>query len=321
MSKIIDFYDSEIAESIGEHLEELRMAIIQVFLILIAGMGLCFCFYPHLFSLLTAPLKEQTNLSSPFLQKECFLVEKIQNKGEGQIAYFLSNPEARLIKSSPGVQRERADKFLIPRNGSLEIERKHQLITPLAIFSPGQGILLAFKICFLSTLVLTSPLWLAVCLKFILPGLKKGEQALIFPFLGLTFLMVGCGCLAAYYITIPFANAYLLTFNEALGVNLWGLEEYLDYTLLLLATHAAAFEIGVVLLFLVHQRILTPKLLISNRKHAIVGAFILGAILTPPDIFTQLSLASLLILIYEGAILYAKYRNKIRSLSLYPNMH
>ncbi len=90
---------------------------------------------------------------------------------------------------------------------------------------------------------------------------------------------------------------------------------YLDYTLVLFLGHAIAFEISLLLLFMVHFGVLSLELLISKRRYMIVGAFIVGAVLTPPDVPTQLMLAIPLIGIYEIAIIYGKIRRKMPYLS------
>ena len=119
---------------------------------------------------------------------------------------------------------------------------------------------------------------------------------------------VACGCAIAYCFTLPLANEYLTFFNSSIGQNAWTLNHYVNYVLFLSFGHAIAAELALLLFVLVHYRFLSPEWLISKRRYMIVVAFILGALLTPPDVLTQILLAVPLMGIYEIAILYAKWR-------------
>jgi sec-independent protein translocase protein TatC len=175
----------------------------------------------------------------------------------------------------------------------------------LLILGPLDGIAISLKVSFWTGAAITSPLWLLALMQFIAPALKTHEKKLIIPFFILSMAFIALGFCFAYYITIPLANTYLGQFNEAIGVNMWSLEHYLNYTLFLLLANGIAFE-----LFVIHLKIVSKQGLIAKRRHAIVAAFILGALLTPPDILTQFMLAIPLILLYEGLICYSKLQKE-----------
>lgn len=145
-------------------------------------------------------------------------------------------------------------------------------------------------------------------MQFIAPALQTKERRWMVPFVVLSLIFLSLGMAFSYFITIPLANQFLSSFNSEIGVNMWTLSSYLDYTIILLLSNALAFELCVILMFLVHFRKLSAEKLISMRRYAIVSIFIASAILTPPDIFTQFMLAIPLILIYELAIIYARLR-------------
>ena len=92
------------------------------------------------------------------------------------------------------------------------------------------------------------------------------------------------------------------------GENFWALSQYLSFTMTLFLAHAISCELALVLLYLVHFQVITPNFLFDYRRHAIILSFILGALLTPPDVMTQVALASFFIVTYETAIIYAKLR-------------
>jgi sec-independent protein translocase protein TatC len=178
----------------------------------------------------------------------------------------------------------------------------------LIVLGPLDGFLTALKTSFWVGLVATSPLWTFSIMRFIAPALQPKERRWMFPFVAFSIVFMSLGFAFSYFITIPLANEFLSSFNEEIGINMWTLSSYLDYTLILLLSNALAFEISVFLLFLVHYGAISATKLSKLRKYAIVAIFILSAILTPPDIFTQLMLAIPLMIIYELAILYAKIR-------------
>lgn len=180
----------------------------------------------------------------------------------------------------------------------------------LVLLGPLEGILVALKTTFWISVVSTSPLWLCVLMQFAFPGLRSKEKRLAIGFVLTSILLVTTGFFFAFFVTIPLANQYLFSFNEAVGVNLWSLERYLDYTLFLLLANGFAFELGAVGIFAVHLGYITSDMLIAKRRHAIVCAFVVAAVLTPPDILTQFLLAIPLMCLYEGLILYARAQER-----------
>lgn len=183
-------------------------------------------------------------------------------------------------------------------------------VAPLMILGPLDGIQTVFRLCFWLSLAVTAPLWGWISFRFIAPGLRADEKRVAVSFLFWSGLWISIGGAIALLFTIPLTNTYLSSFNAAIGQNMWSLERYIDYTLILFLGHVVAFELGSLLLLLVHWGLLSSAGLIRQRKIMIVVAFVLGGILTPPDIVSQLMLALPLIGLYECAILYAKRREK-----------
>lgn len=297
------------------HITELRNTLINVILVIALGMGLSLFFYKELFTLLTTPLQK---VHEQGLQEQKIQQKRISNPGLEDKIYQTSSDLDRITFLSPGAKETAPGHYLIPARGFLEMSHSMNHKETLVILGPIDGMLTSLKISFWVGLVGTSPLWMFFLLKFLTPALHQHEKRLLIPFLILSMLFLITGVLFAFFVTIPLANEYLQLFNESIGINLWTLSSYLDYTIGLLLASALAFEIAVILLFLVHFGILNADLMINKRRHAIVAAFVLGAILTPPDVLTQLLLAIPLIGLYEVAIFYAKYR---RALLLHTNMH
>lgn len=182
----------------------------------------------------------------------------------------------------------------------------------LLILGPIEGFQTALRTCFWCGLTVTSPIWIFALLRFIHPGLRESERRLIVPFLATSGVFISLGILFAYFVTIPLANHYLYAFNSSIGQNQWTLQNYLDYTVLLLLANALAFEVAVAMLFLVHSGWLSAAWLRDKRRLMIVLIFILSAILTPPDVLTQLLLAFPLMALYELLMIYADWRERAR---------
>jgi sec-independent protein translocase protein TatC len=219
-------------------------------------------------------------------------------------------PKARIVSN---LSNETHQYRLLPGENLIYEET---ITSPLLVMGPIEGLILVFKCCFWLSLAGTAPIWGWIWLQFILPGVKSHEKTLILPFLFCSLLCLVLGVLMAYYITLPIANQYLTLFNAAIGQNAWTLAHYVNYVLFLCLGHAIASELAFLLLLLVHFRLLSPEWLISKRRYMIVLAFVLGALLTPPDVLTQILMAIPLIGIYEFAILYAKFRSKRQEIIL-----
>src|SRR5262249_2471503 len=136
----------------------------------------------------------------------------------------------------------------------------------LVLLSPLEGFTTMLKVCFWGGLLLTSPAWLYFLIRFIKPGLREAERSLLIPFVISSLVFISLGFLAAYWVTIPLANAYLGNFNADIGLNFWTLSHYIDYTIFLMLANGVAFELGVVMFFLVHLGIFTPAYMVYMRR-------------------------------------------------------
>lgn len=287
-----------------DHVDDLRQTIIRSLIIVCVGFILLLGFYQPFLDFLTTYSLER---SEKGWVKQEVRRERVVNQ-TNQPLFFELPFAAWLVSDIPAIKQGGRTVYALQPGQSLLYEQA--LTAPLLIMGPIEGLVLVFKVCFWLSLALTSPFWVWIWLQFILPGLRAQEQAILFPFL---FCSVGClggGVAFAYYVTLPLANQYLTVFNQTIGQNAWTLTYYVDYVLLLCLGHAIAAELGLLLLVLVHFRVLSPTWLIQKRRYMIVLAFILGALLTPPDVLTQLMLAVPLVGLYEIAIWHAKWRHR-----------
>ena len=168
------------------------------------------------------------------------------------------------------------------------------------------------KISFVAGLMIASPYIFLQLWKFIAPGLYKHEQQLMLPFVFVSTFLFIAGALFGYFVVFPFGFEFFLNFSNNLVQALPSVREYFSLALMLLVVFGAIFELPVILFFLAKLGIITPKFLKEKRKYAIVLAFIIGAILTPPDVFTQILMAIPLIILYEISIFATRFARPIK---------
>jgi sec-independent protein translocase protein TatC len=291
---------SDDSATLWDHLEDLRSTLIKMGWVVLIFTLAAFALNEPLLQYLKKPLHTDS-----LIVQEIKTHRVINTQSESQI--FQVPPYGIYKSSKNAVRLANTASYELSPGGKLEWEESSAL-GELLLLSPMEGFTTSLKVSLWLGIALSSPFWLYFIFQFIAPALHKNERALIIPFAFLSLFFVSLGLTFAYKITIPLANSYLLAFNKELGVNFWSLSAYIDYTLLLLLANAVAFELFAVILLLVHYGILKAGVMQEKRKHVIVAAFILGALLTPPDVLSQLLMAIPLVILYEIAILYARSR-------------
>jgi sec-independent protein translocase protein TatC len=156
------------------------------------------------------------------------------------------------------------------------------------------------RIALWSGLVMAAPLLVLIIGAYLLPALTPRERESVGGVGVAGILLFAMGVWLGYRFTLPFTLSAMFAVHAWLGVQAqWTLTSYVTFTTQLLIAFGLAFEIPVVLLILGRLGIVTSTWLRTYRRHAIVSALIIGAVLTPPDVFSQMILAGPLILLYE----------------------
>ena len=163
------------------------------------------------------------------------------------------------------------------------------------------------KVAFFAATMMAFPIIANQIWQFVAPGLYRNEKRALLPFLFATPLLFLTGAAMAYYVAIPVALHFLLGFQGNLGgvqqEALPGVGNYLSFVMQFLFGFGLSFLLPVLLMLLERAGLVTRKQLIGARRYAIVGAFALAAVLTPPDVGSQLLLAIPLVLLYEIALI------------------
>src|SRR5882724_2484851 len=142
---------------------------------------------------------------------------------------------------------------------------------------------------------------------FIAPGLHEQEKKYAVPFVVIGSLMFIAGGAFSLFVVTPYAIAFLLSYARETLQPMITLENHVDFLLKFTLAFGLVFELPLIITLLARMGVVTTKQLSKNRKYAILGAFIAGAVLTPtPDAFNQTLMAGPLILLYEVGIVCAR---------------
>ncbi|BAY34233.1 Sec-independent protein translocase, TatC subunit [Nostoc carneum NIES-2107] len=169
--------------------------------------------------------------------------------------------------------------------------------------APGEYFFVSLKVAAYSGLVLSTPFILYQIIQFVLPGLTRRERRLLGPVvLGSSVLFVA-GLVFAYFLLIPAALKFFISYGADVVEQLWSIEKYFEFVLLLLFSTGLAFQIPVIQLLLGALGIVSSKQMFSGWRYVIMGAVVLGAVLTPStDPLTQSLLAGAVLGLYFGGI-------------------
>jgi sec-independent protein translocase protein TatC len=173
----------------------------------------------------------------------------------------------------------------------------------------GGAFFVALKVSFFAGLLGAMPFILYQLWLFVAPGLYSNEKKMAIPFVVGGSFMFFIGVIFAYYIVTPFGFQFLITFGAFLYTPLINIEDYVGFFTKIMFGFGLAFELPVFAYFLALLGLVTDRTLIDFFKYAIVIIFVAAALLTPPDILTQLLMAAPLILLYGVSILIVRAVN------------
>jgi len=165
--------------------------------------------------------------------------------------------------------------------------------------APGEYFFVTIKVAAYSGLLLTSPFMIYQIVKFVLPGLTIRERKFLRPiFLGSTVLF-GLGLVFAYLAIVPAALKFFIGYGSEVVEQAWSIEKYFEFVLLLMFSTALAFQVPILQLLLGIVGIVTSQQMLSSWKYVLLGAVVLGAVLTPStDPLTQSLLGGAVVALY-----------------------
>jgi len=283
--------------SLLDHLGELRSRLSRAFIAVAVGMVACYSFAGQMFDILMQPMvdvfQKQAAATAPLLTPEFYqqfgaVFEKILSANgfnhPEQMQIFL----AALQKALMAVAREGHFQYTYP----------------------AEAFFAHIKISIVAGIFLVSPYVFAQIWGFIAPGLYSHERKLMVPMALFSGMFFTGGALFGYFQVFPYAFDFFAGFSNEGIQFVPKLNEYLSFCLKLLFAFGLVFELPLFIFFLARMGMASSTGLRKKRKYAILFAFVLSAVLTPPDPFTQCLMAGPLIVLYEVGIWVAYFFGK-----------
>ena len=230
-----------------------------------------------------------------------------EQEGESSLMGHLIELRARLLRGVVGVGVTLL--ALLPFTRDIYTWLAGPLISQLPAgqtliaINPAGAFFAPVKLTFFLALFFAAPWLLYQAWAFVAPGLYQREKRLALPLLGSAVALFYAGCAFAYFLVLPTVFGFLVHFKPDVIAVTPDANSYLDFVLVIFFAFGASFELPVALVILVLLGWVTPAQLKEARGYALVGIFVLAAIITPPDVVSQLMLAIPMYLLYEIGIL------------------
>jgi sec-independent protein translocase protein TatC len=300
-------------KSFLEHLEDLRWVLIKSGVDAGVAMLACLLAGNYVIRVLEWPLKRAPMRHATGTQT----VRVLFGTNQLSVLHLTTNdPLASLVGTNRFVRLELTP-VLRGTNQALEWTAQDDSETPreqglpiqIINLSPAGSFVVATKVAFYGGLLLSSPFIFYFVAHFVFPALKLREKKYIYrglAFGGGLFLTGVCFC---YFVLMPVALTASVQYAEWLGftANQWRAEDYLGFVLKFMLGMGLGFELPVVVLTLVKIGVLNYRMLSNGRRYVIVISAVLGALLTTPEVITQILMAVPLCLLYEICIWIAWY--------------
>lgn len=193
----------------------------------------------------------------------------------------------------------------------------HLIATPLLDAMPEGATMIAtnvaspfftpIKLTIVASVFLSVPFLLYQLWAFVAPALYQHEKRLVYPLLISSTILFYAGVAFAYYVVFPLVFGFLTSTSPDGVAMATDISSYLDFVLTLFMAFGICFEVPVAIILLCWAGITTPEDLRAKRPYIIVAAFIIGMLLTPPDIFSQTLLAIPMCLLFEVGVMCARF--------------
>ncbi len=179
---------------------------------------------------------------------------------------------------------------------------KQPLPQHLVFISPAEAFMANLKVSFFAGVIIALPFSLFQIWRFIAPGLKQNEKSYAASFIVFGSLLFLAGTLFAYYSILPIGLHFLLSYAYPGLQPMISVGSYLSFCMVIMFMFGLVFNLPVIVVMLTRMRLVNYTQLAKSRRYAILVIFIVAAVLTPPDVFTQLLMGIPLLLLYEISI-------------------
>lgn len=318
-------------EELRPHLVELRKRLGLSVLSVIIAFAIAFTFHEAILAWITAPLdhalaqvKQQVvhksmtqwkidlNNTAADAQDKTHSIEDNSTNSNESVTYAqkLATSLQRAAMSAKGELRDALSDASKAADGLAASLKASEIFNPQVTTHQVAGtFFVALKASFFAALLGALPFILYQIWLFIAPGLYSHEKKMILPFVIGGTVMFLIGVLFAYYVVTPFGFQFLITFGSFLYTPLINIEDYVGFFTKIMLGFGLAFELPVFAYFLALLGLITDRTLIDFFKYAVIIIFLVAALLTPPDILTQLLMALPLVILYGISILIVRIVN------------
>jgi sec-independent protein translocase protein TatC len=183
-------------------------------------------------------------------------------------------------------------------------------IPQVYFMAPTEAFSTRIKISLIAGIIVSLPVIFYHAWKFITPGLFEKEIKLIIPAVLSSTLFFLVGVVFCYWLVLPLSMKFLLGFGTDKLKPMIQIKDYISFISYMILAFGSVFELPVISYFLGKLGVITPSTLRKGRRYAITGILVLAAVITPPDIFSQLMLAGPLYILYEVSIIVVKITQK-----------
>ena len=293
-------------KSFWAHLNDLRSALMKSAMAIGLALVICLLLSPQLVQVLEYPLSKIDRFEKPKptitfqvgdTQLGPYVVTREQFPG-------LPPGDAPHAVYQVGMAQVGKEQTLTLKLLPMKPENDTSLKIRLHNFAPAEAFFIAFHVSLYAALIVSSPFWVFFMGQFFMPALKIRERRVFFVWLGWSVLLFFTGVLLTYFILLPLALRASVEYSDLLGFNAldWRADDYISFVSKFIFGMGLGFQFPIVVLLLVKLGLVSHKQLSHYRRHVIVVSFILGAVLTTPEVITQVAMAVPLCLLYEACI-------------------
>ncbi|KND54650.1 Twin-arginine translocation protein TatC [Candidatus Paraburkholderia kirkii] len=235
---------------------------------------------------------EEEPVEETFISHLVELRDRIIRAGASVIVVFIA-----LVYWAPDIFKLLARPLMqnLPRDGKM-------IVTEVtgSFFVP-------MKVTMLVAFVIVLPFVLYQIWAFVAPGLYQHEKKLVAPLVFSSYTLFLCGMAFAYFVVFPTIFRVMAHYNAPLGAEMTtDIDNYLSFVLTMFLAFGVTFEVPIVVVLLARMGVVSIQKLGQIRPYVIVGAFVISAVVTPPEVFSQLILAIPLVVLYEAGIIAAR---------------
>ena len=297
-------------KSFWGHLADLRTALIRSAVVIVVALVVCLLISPWIVKVLEEPMRRMHMFEKPKPTVSLLIGDTRLGPFDVTREQFPGLPpgEAPHVVFRVGTAPMGTEQV-----ATLTLEPDPKGTDPLEVrlhnFSPAESFMVAFHVALFAALAVSSPFWIFFMGGFVLPALNLRERKVIFSWLGWSAFLFVAGVLSTYFVLLPVALRASVQYSELLGFSAqdWRAQEYINFVCKFIFGMGLGFQFPLIVLFLVKIGVLTHEHLKKYRRHVAVLSLILGAVLTTPEVVTQVAMAIPLYLLYEVCIWIAWY--------------